>query len=173
VTLTNISKERNTIKELQAKLDGDMTPYHVDYAATTLKELFSASQLTLITQKYYSYEVLINGQPVTAANFTVPKGVLTLEVAEVLSSSSLPPAILAIGSVTGGDTGTKLGTYIAVQHNAGTYTQDYFATMEQQYNKTIASYQIADLQAGNVITITFKDNLAKHLDFASLVLTVE
>lgn len=171
-TLTEITNTKARIKDLQTRLNGDMTPYQMEYATTTLQEAFSASQLTLIAQKYYSYEILVNGQPADQSAMTVTGGELTLEIVEAVGETELPAAIIAMGSVTGGDAGTNLGTYITVQGDMGTYTQDFFPSIVKDGDKTIAKYQLTELQTGNVLKITFRENLANHLDFSEMELTI-
>jgi len=170
-TVNNITSIRAQTTVLNSRLSGDMTQYSIDDAATTLTQLFTGSELSFITQKYYDYKLLINGEPYSSDKNNYTAGSIKIEVIEVLKASKLPPTILAKGSVTGGDAGTKLSTYIGVKYVTKTFSQDATAEIFNADNQTDAIYNV-DAIAGNTISITFRQNLVDKLKIANNTITL-
>ncbi len=87
---------------------------NADFAARKLKEIYSASELTAVTEKYRSYSMNLGGKEITSDSFTFPAGTVELKLIETSEPSAFPYEIEAYGSLTDKTTSVKLWSFVNI-----------------------------------------------------------
>ena len=148
----NLDMEKS-IAENKSSLE-NIHSSNMAFAAQKLKEIYSASELTAVTEKYRSYSMTLGGKELSTDNFSFPAGTVELKLTETAEASAFPYEIEAYGSLTDKTTSVKLWSFIniaGVAPKAKTVGQD-----------TIVTYKITG-EKGETVRINLSPVLVDRL----------
>jgi hypothetical protein len=127
---------------------------NASFAAKKLKEIYSASELTAVTEKYRSYSMTLGGKEITSDSFSFPAGTVELKLTETSEPSSFPYEIESYGSLTDKTTSVKLWSFVniaGVSPKAKTVDKD-----------TIVTYKITG-KSGETVRVNLSPVLVDRL----------
>ena len=102
----NIAANKSSLENIHSS--------NADFATRKLKEIYSASELTAVTEKYRSYSMTLGGKEITSDSFSFPAGTVELKLIEKSEASAFPYEIEAYGSLTDKTTSVKLWSFVNV-----------------------------------------------------------
>ncbi len=124
------------------------------FATKKLKTLYSASELTAVTEKYRDYQLTLAGKDVKNSSVYVPAGIAELKLIEVSTPSGFPYEIEVYGSLTDKTTSVKLWSFINISGvNPKAKTSN---------NTTTVTYQIKG-KSGDMVKVNLSPVLVDRL----------
>ena len=93
----------------------DINTTNKNFAIAKLKEIYSASELTEVTEKYREYHLTLAGNEVKSTTLYVPAGSVNLELTEISTASAFPYEIEVYGSLTDKNSSVKLWSFVNIE----------------------------------------------------------
>ncbi len=158
---------KNDINNLKAQITNNQYDLeniydcNLRFATKKLKTLYSASELTAVTEKYRDYSLNIAGKDVKSSSVYVPAGIAELKLTEVAKTSGFPYEIEVYGSLTDKTTSVKLWSFISIK--------GVNPKAKVQNNTTTVTYQIKG-KSGETVKVNLSPVLVDRLglDFGTL-----
>jgi hypothetical protein len=158
---------KNDINNLKAQIVSnqyDLDNIHdcnLRFATKRFKELYSASELTAVTEKYRDYSLTLVGKEVKNSSIYVPAGIAELKLTEIAKTSGFPYEIEVYGSLTDNTTAVKLWSFINIKGVNPKARTDR--------NTTTVTYQIKG-KSGEMVKVNLSPVLVDRLglDFGTL-----